>query len=134
MNCYNMIIHSVNVDLMDEELSVGFKTTSGVKNLEVRRIKVRDQATNSVILMFQRSILPSQVYFGYLTLNVKLYALRPLRCFKCQRCGHVRDKCRSKDHCPTCGGPHEVNICSQGMKCHNCGGNHSVEFKDCSVY
>ena len=79
-------------------------------------------------------MLPSQVFMGYLVLNVKLYVPRPLRCFRCQRFWHVRDKCRGEVHCPTCGAPHEVANCIQDMKCCNCGGNHSAGFKRCLVY
>ena len=76
---------------------------------------------------------PSQVYFWYLALKVKLYMLRPLKCFKCQRFRHVHDKCRGEVRCPTCGGPHEVADYIQDMKCCNYGGNHSAGFKGCSV-
>ena len=57
------IVHSVDVDLSDKELSGGFKTTNGVKILELRRIKARAQVTHSVILTFQESVLPSQVFW-----------------------------------------------------------------------
>ena len=111
-----------------------FKTTYGVKSLEVRRIMSRAQATHSVVLTFQGSVLPRQVFLGYLVLNVKLYVPRPLRCFQCQRFGHIHDKCRGSVRCPTCGGPHEVADCVWDMKCCNCGRNHSAEFKGCSEY
>ena len=47
-----------------------FKSSNGVKILDVRRIKARAQATHSVILMFQGSVLPYQVFLGYIALNV----------------------------------------------------------------
>ena len=84
--------------------------------------------------MFQESVLPSQVFLSYLALNVKLPMPRPSRRFKCHHFGHVQDKCRAEVRCPTCGGLHEVNNCSQNMKCCNCGCSHLAGFKGCVVY
>ena len=50
--------------------------------------------TNTVLLHFDCPDLPPQVQLGYLKFNVKQYIPMPLRCFKCNRFGHIAEKCR----------------------------------------
>jgi len=59
----------------------------------------------------------------------------PLRCFKCQRIGHVAAVCRGKIRCVKCGGEHEFDKCTEvnGLKCCNCGGPHSAAYGGCEV-
>ena len=65
------------------------------------------------------------------------YVPPPLRCFKCQRFGHVAAICRGKPRCGKCGGEdHEYCQCKEGtsIKCCNCGGEHSAAYKGCEVH
>ena len=66
---------------------------------------------------------------------MKQYVPRPLRCFKCNRYGHVTGHCRGKLHCSSCGGEHKYSVCSAAApKCPNCEGGHSANDKICPRY
>ncbi len=66
---------------------------------------------------------------------VRLYVPPPLRCYKCQKFGHVAAVCRGKQRCTRCGGKHEYGKCGQEVdpKCCNCGGDHSAGYGGCKV-
>lgn len=49
----------------------------------------------SVLLIFEGS-LPEKVQMGYISYPVREYVPKPLRCFKCQRIGHVAGVCWGK--------------------------------------
>ena len=56
---------------------------------EVKRLKTTHNGERcdsmSVLLYFAEDSLPSRVYIGYMSYNVRLYIPPPRRCFKCQR-------------------------------------------------
>ena len=75
------------------------------------------------------------VTIGYMTFKTSLYIPRPLRCYKCNRFGHVASKCKNKDRCSQCGGDHPRSSCNQSVKkCVSCGGNHSAADRTCLRY
>lgn len=79
--------------------------------------------------------LPGKIYIGYMCYNVRLYIPPPLRCFKCQRFGHVAAVCKGKQRCGKCSGEHEYGKCDEGtkLKCCNCGGKHSSAYRGWEV-
>ena len=81
--------------------------------ISVKRIcKDKGQTpTNTFIITFGTTVLPEAVKIGYMRVRVNPYIPFPLRCFKCQRYGHGKDRCRGKDTCPNCGENHEVEDC-----------------------
>lgn len=56
-----------------------------------------------------------------------------MRCFNCQRLGHVAEVCKGKKNCCKCGGEHDYGECGDivGPKCCNCGGSHSAAYLGC---
>ena len=65
----------------------------------------------------------------------KQHIPRPLRCFKCNRYGHVENYCRGKLRFSICSGEHKYSECSAAAsKCPNCGGSHSANEKICPRY
>ena len=70
---------------------------------------------------------------GYISYLVRQYIPPPIRCYKCQRFGHVAVQCRGKHRCAKCGGEHEYGKCGDKavLKCCNCGGDHSAAYGGC---
>lgn len=52
------------------------------------------QESLSVLLQFREEVLPARVKVGFMSFYVRPYVPPPLRCFKCQRFGHVAAVCR----------------------------------------
>ena len=72
-----------------------------------------------------------------MSFQVRPYIPPPLRCFQCQKFGHVAAICRGKKRCGKCGGEdHEYGQCQEGVsvKCCNCGGSHSAAYKGCQAH
>ena len=67
--------------------------------------------------------------------DVRLYVPPPLRCFKCQKYGHVAAVCKGKQRCGRCAGEHEYGKCERGakLKCCNCGGEHTSAYRGCEI-
>ena len=91
--------------------------------------------TKTVLLQFDSTALPLFVHIGYMRFSVKKYIPQPLRCFKCNRFGHVTANCRGKERCSKCGGEHKIENCQTStVKCVNCNGNHTASSKECPRY
>ena len=113
--------------------------SQGVKFVKRFRFKSSDSSEmkefKSVFLQCTTADLPGEEKIGYLFFRVKQYVPRPLRCFKCNRYGHVASHCRGKLRCSICGGKHKYSDCSAAApKCPNCGGGHSAIDKVCPRY
>lgn len=88
----------------------------------------------SVILSFARCIsMPHRVRLGFTSYFVEEYFGSPVRCFKCQRFGHIARNCRFARQCKVCAGPHYQNECTSRSepRCANCGGSHTATFSGC---
>ena len=117
----------------DEEVKENL-SSKGV--VEVKRISVtRDGikcSTNTFILTFNTSTLPSSIKIAWFNVAVEPYVPNPLRCFHCQRFGHHKDKCKCKLVCARCGGEgHEADGCLKNTQCFNCKGEHFASAKTC---
>ncbi|GFO48672.1 nucleic-acid-binding protein from mobile element jockey [Plakobranchus ocellatus] len=71
---------------MVEELS----SVTHARCIKVRRGEDKI-LTDTVVLTFDSPKPPSRIRAGYLTLDVRLYAPLPMRCYKCQRYGHSKE-------------------------------------------
>ncbi|GFR90858.1 nucleic-acid-binding protein from mobile element jockey [Elysia marginata] len=71
-----------------------------------------------------------------LKLNVRPYVPTPMRCFKCPKFGHGREKCRRQDPlCGECGKvSHAADNYKNGPHCVNCRGDHAASDKVCPKY
>ena len=69
----------------------------------VKRINLCKFPTNTLILTFDRPILPKSIKAGYLNIPVEPYIPNPLCCFNCQKFGHGQNTCRNKLTCAHCG-------------------------------
>lgn len=92
--------------------------------------------TETVMLEFQGELIPKRVMLGLMSYMVREYIPKPMRCFKCQKFGHVAARCKEEQsRCARCGGKHEYGKCGKGVqpKCCNCGGAHSAAYWGCEV-
>ncbi|KAL2076444.1 hypothetical protein ACEWY4_027972 [Coilia grayii] len=125
---------------VDESLEGLIANIGNVKVKEAKRLKMKRDGvlmdSLSVLLTFDELMLPQKVFTGFMSYDVRVYVPPPLRCFKCQRYGHVAAICKSKTRCSKCGGEHNYGECAEGatQKCCNCGGNHSAAYGGCEVF
>ena len=78
---------------------------------------------------------PEVVRLGYLNFETQLYIPKPLRCFKCNRFGHVSANCKCNVRCTACAQNQETKSCTETvLKCSNCGGEHSAASRQCPCY
>lgn len=132
------VINGVPTDLSCEDI---LSNISGANVVKCRRLMyTRDQIKKeslSVLLFFDERVLPTRIRIGYMSHQVRPYIPPPLRCFKCQKFGHVAAICRGKKRCGKCGGEdHEYGQCQENasVKCCNCGGAHSAAYKGCQAH
>ncbi|XP_022905263.2 uncharacterized protein [Onthophagus taurus] len=92
--------------------------------IDVRRIKSKREGvlsdTPNHILTFNRPILPKKVKAAYYSLDVRLYIPAPMRCFKCQRCGHTSLRCEAEQICVYGKALREGRPCEDPLVCVNC--------------
>lgn len=127
------VIYGVDTDISEDDL---FRNLKGAEVRGVRRFKtMRDgerKDSTAVLVTFKEDVLPQRVSLGFIIYPVKPYERPPLRCFKCQRFGHIAAVCRGVRRCGKCGGQHDRAEClSTELKCCNCGGNHMAGFRSC---
>lgn len=90
--------------------------------------------TDTFFLTFCKTTLPRSIKVGYLQVTVSLYVPSPLRCFKCQKFGHVRDRCKEEEKCGVCSKAVHEGECNSPALCVNCGGNHPSSSKNCPTW
>ena len=80
-----------------------------------------------------KSRLRGKLYIGYLRCSV--YPVKPhMRCFQCQRHGHMQGRCKNPPRCAKCGEGHETSTCtSQTIRCINCA-DHEDHKANCSSH
>lgn len=124
----------VDEDLEKLKRSIYGGEVSRVKRL-LKTINGKRVDSLSVLLEFQELVLPDRVKIGCMSFPVRPYIPPPLRCYRCQRYGHIAAVCRGKQRCPKCGGEHRVEDCRDNVqgKCCNCGGQHRVTYGGCEA-
>lgn len=133
-NVIKGVVYGVFADMTEKEIK---DNVVGGDVVEVKRFKVREGGNPCapVLLSFKGDKLPLRVFLGCLSYLVKPYLRPPLRCFKCQRFGHVAIACRGNRRCLKCGGNHDVASCDvSALKCCNCGGCHMASSKECGFF
>ncbi|CAL9690622.1 unnamed protein product [Knipowitschia caucasica] len=126
----------IDTDVSEDDI---FKNLKGGEVLGVKRFKTRRQGeerdSTAVLILFGEEVMPQRVTLGFMAFQVKPYVRPPLRCYKCQRFGHVAAVCRGEKRCGKCGGGHDYSECTNSeVKCCNCGGNHVAAYRGCGVH
>ena len=131
------VVTGIPLEVNDDELknSLSEYGITFLKRLK-RKTAQGYEKSLSYLLCFKAEKPPVSINFGYLYLRTKPYNPPPQRCYKCNRYGHTKDKCRGKPCCPKCGGrDHDYSTCPNNTrKCVNCQGSHSAAFGGCPIY
>jgi hypothetical protein len=91
--------------------------------------------TNTIFLTFNSPKLPTAVQVGYLNVKIDPYIPNPIRCFSCQKFGHLSKNCQKPPACANCGSiEHNYNSCNQPPKCLNCNQEHPSSSKKCEKW
>ena len=119
----------LDADTISEEMAsqgvTGCRKITSRRNSEIK-------STTSVILTFAMETLPSRVFIGYESVPVRPFIPSPMRCFQCQRFGHIATRCEGKATCPRCGKEkHNGDKCAADACCVNCEGAHAAYSRDC---
>lgn len=125
------VVYGMFAGLSEKEILDNIR---GGQVTDVRRFKSREGAGGDppVLLTFAGTELPGRVFLGSMAYQVRGYVRPPLRCYNCQRYGHIADSCRGKKKCAKCGGDHGIKECrSDAPKCSNCGGDHVAVYRGC---
>lgn len=127
------VIYGVFAGLSEKEI---FENVKGAQVTDVMRFKRRDGTGDEpVLLTFKDGTLPQRVFLGNMAYNVKEYIKPPLRCYNCQKFGHIAGACRGKRKCAKCGGDHIIQNCkAEAPKCPNCDGDHAAGFHGCECF
>lgn len=116
-------------DLMEAE---GGKPIIGVTRLNQFK-GGHKQESLSIKVDFAGRVLPNKIIIGMISFSVRAYIPPPLRCYRCQRLGHIAAGCTADFRCLVCAGNHSIRDgCSAYIfKCANCGGQHKASSGKC---
>ncbi|GFS19254.1 RNA-directed DNA polymerase from mobile element jockey [Elysia marginata] len=119
----------------EEEFVEWIPGVISARMIEIKRGEERIK-TNTYVLTFDSPTPPSEVKAGYLPVKVRPYVPTPMRCFRCHRFGHGRDRCRAREElCVKCGEPgHRGEECKRNPRCVNCKGEHPANSRSCPKY
>lgn len=126
-------------DLLNCSLTEIIENLADQGVIDAKRVMKRNdgklEETASLIITFNRDTLPSKIKAGiHRSLPVRPYIPAPMRCFKCQKFGHISARCNNLEKCVCGSTPHPDTPCSEPMKCVNCEGNHSSRSRNCPIY
>ncbi|XP_055701739.1 uncharacterized protein LOC129801010 [Phlebotomus papatasi] len=91
--------------------------------------------TGTFAVTFALPEVPTYIKAGYLRIDVKPFVPNPLRCFNCQKFGHMKTTCKGAAMCGSCAQKdHYPEPCAGGPRCINCGGDHESWSRRCPVF
>ena len=97
-----------------------------VQQIVVKRNNV-EVKTNTLILTFNSPKISESLKVCFLNIPVSQFVPNTLRCYKCQKFGHVTSKCKHSETCARCSETgHKDDSCTKAFKCANCGECHTA--------
>jgi hypothetical protein len=123
-------------DCSEQEIIDGLEDQNVIAAHKVMATKENIKSpTNTIFLTFNSSKLPTAIQVGYINVKVDPYIPNPIRCFSCQKFGHLSKNCQKPPACANCGSlEHDFNSCNQLSKCLNCGRDHPSSSKKCEKW
>lgn len=109
------VIYGIPLTIKMKELAKNLKEKcDSVQSAKCLTKEVEE--TQSVLVQFSSKELPTEQYFGYMRYRVREFIHKPIRYFKCQKCGHVAKLCKGTKRCAKCGGEHDYGKCGEGVR------------------
>jgi hypothetical protein len=124
-------------DIVDGLSHVGVKKAYRIKR---KNDKGDLEPTTTLILTFNSCNPPNRIrIIAGLSERVRPYIPLPRRCFKCQKYGHSKIKCRSETEIcarcsETCNDQHMSNSCRKAVKCFHCDLPHLITSNKCERF
>ena len=137
LNCSKGVIRCRELrDCSEQEIVEGLEDQNVVTAHKVMATKNEIKTpTNTIFLTFNSPKLPTAIQVGYLNVKVEPYIPNPIRCFSCQKFGHLSKNCNKPPACANCGSiEHDFNSCQQPSKCLNCDQEHPSSSKKCEKW
>ena len=102
---------------------------------DMRRISIcketRTIDTNTYILTFNKPTTPTSISISYINTKIETYIPNPLRCQKCQKYEHPKDKCTRPSIYAKCGNSNHTEVeYKNPFNCINCTGETLCVFKE----
>ena len=131
------VIHNVTLEENLEELEA-LISSDAFPVLKVVRLNKfsggSKQPSTSVKVGFAGNSIPRFVQIDFLQVPVRPFVDPPLRCYRCQRPGHLASGCTAAIRCLVCAGNHTKDSCtSERPYCANCKGDHVASSRSCRV-
>ena len=76
-----------------DEIKENIPTIDAVQCIVVKRNNM-EVKTNSLVLTFNTSKIPESLKVCYFNIPVSQFVSNPLRCYRCQKFGHLTSKCK----------------------------------------
>ena len=108
------VITGIPTSVSIEEIKNSLK---GGEIVDAKRLtKGKEKIESMSILLWFKNDMAYKVQMGFMCYPVREYIPHPMRCFKCQRFGHVAAQCRGKLRCAKCGNEHEYGQCGDDVE------------------
>lgn len=106
------------INLPEEEIIKWTKHVIGVRKI-TKKEGDKFVPTGAAILTFDLVKCPKKTKIGWQRVTVKNYIPNPMRCVKCQKLGHTKNRCHAMEKCRECAYPPPHDSCSRKY-CVNC--------------
>ena len=133
--CKSVVTHEDFTSESEDDLK-SFSEPESVVNVHriCRKVYSIFVPSTTLILTFDKPLLPAHIHCGYFNLRVRQYVPNSLRCFKCQTFGYTQEHCISQAICVSCGENTHSPPCKSSCHCVNCNGPHSSYSRDCPKF
>ena len=141
---YEYVIKGIPLDFPLQYIEDRLSERGSIKAF---RLKYHDKTSNSlkesrsVKLVCEFKINDERLTLGMLGIrDITKFSKPILRCYKCQKFGHVQKNCKNTVQCGICAESHYTKLCLERksanlpvvIKCVNCGENHESRYFKCT--